>query len=328
MPASLRNPEVRGILQAIKEGKVIEFKPSFSSEKGIFYPAVEKIVPNSSINYSFFEDLEKCGIVRGEFYDSVLTCPSCGSHKVFVKLRCPSCGSTDIDSGNAIEHLYCGHIDVEGGFVKGERLICPKCGKELRVLGVDYRKPGIFFKCGTCGNIRSIPERGYICGDCGEIFTENQLDIKKFFTFKVEPKGKALIDKWMINFDELVKSLEKHRYVAKQHAVLRGASGIEHNFELVVWNPIPSISVEYVIDVEIEENEINELKVLSFFTKATDVEAKKKILVAIPSLTQKARDIAKKFSILVMEHLSPGDVAATILDVLDRDVKNIQMKID
>jgi ActR/RegA family two-component response regulator len=204
MPASLRKPQIMSILKAIKEGRVTKFIPSFSYERGIFYPDLEKIVPNSSIDYSVLEEIEKYGILRREFYDSGLACPSCASLKVSIKFRCTSCKSTDIDKGAAIEHLRCGHIDKYEGFDKGEKMICPKCSRELKALGVDYRKPGIFFKCGTCGNIMPIPAYDYICGGCGESFTEGQLDIKKFFTFVVETKDKTLVDAWVANFDELL----------------------------------------------------------------------------------------------------------------------------
>jgi len=208
-PASLRNPEVNSILQAIKEGKITEFKPSFSYEKGIFYPEVEKIIPHSSINYDFLEDFEKCGIIRKDrFYDSILTCPSCGSHKVFIKLRCASCGSMDIDRGTAIEHLYCGYVDLGEKFVEGEKLICPKCGRELKAMGIDYRKPGIFFKCNTCDNIRSIPEHEYICGDCQESLSEEQISIKKVFTFKVEPESRWADHVYLIGIEDVIEATQ------------------------------------------------------------------------------------------------------------------------
>lgn len=318
MPSSLRKPEVRRILRAIKDGKVTEFNPSFSYEKGIFYPDVEKIIPELSIDYGLFEDLERYGIVRREFHDSISACPSCGSHKVFIKLRCPSCGSTEIDKGNTIEHLNCGYVDLEERFVEGEKLICPKCGRELRALGVDYRRPGAFFKCGSCGSVRAISEHEYICGECGEIFTENQLNIKKFFRFIVEPEGKALVDRWMINFDDLIDNLQKEGYVAKHSAVLKGSSGVEHNFKLAVWDLKTSDKVKYVIDVEVEENEVTEIKVLSFFAKAFDVRAEKRVLVAIPSLTQKAREMAKNYNILVVENLDPSGVVSAVLDVIKK----------
>ena len=204
VPAYLRKPEIRLLLQAIKDEKITEFKPSISYEKGIFYPEIEKIIPDPSVYYRVFEILEKYGILKREFYDSALACPSCDSHRVSIKFRCTSCRSTDIDKGAAIEHLRCGHIDKYEGFDKGEKMICPKCSRELKALGVDYRKPGIFFKCGTCGNIMPIPVHEYICGSCGESFTEDQLDIKKFFTFVVETKDKTLVDAWVTNFDELL----------------------------------------------------------------------------------------------------------------------------
>jgi Thaumarchaeal output domain 1 len=120
---------------------------------------------------------------------------------VSIKFKCASCGSTNIDKGDAIEHLHCGHIDKYEEFVKGDKMSCPKCGRELKALGVDYRKTGLFFKCGACCNIMPIPTYNYICGGCGESSTANQLDIKKFFTFVVEIKDKTLLDAWVTNFD-------------------------------------------------------------------------------------------------------------------------------
>jgi ActR/RegA family two-component response regulator len=203
MPASLRKPQIMSILKAIKEDRVTKFTPSSSYERGIFYPDL-KNSSVSSIDYSVFEEIEKFGVLRREFYDSSLACHLCGSQSVSIKFRCTSCRSTDIDKGAAIEHLHCGHIDKYEEFDRGDKMICPKCGRELRALGVDYRKAGIFFKCNTCSNIMPIPTHEYVCGSCSEIFTEDQLDIKKFYTFVVETKDKTLVDAWVANFDELV----------------------------------------------------------------------------------------------------------------------------
>lgn len=205
LPASLRKPQIMSLLKAIKVGTVTKFVPSFSYEKGIFYPDLEKFDPTSDIDYHVFEEIEKYGILRREFYDSGLACPSCGSLKVSIKFRCPSCGSTDIDKGEAIEHLYCGHIDKYGEFARGEKMICPKCRRELKALGVDYRKKGLFFKCGICPNIMPMPIYNYTCGGCGESSTANYLDIKKFYTFVVESKDNKLLDAWVTNFNFLLK---------------------------------------------------------------------------------------------------------------------------
>jgi hypothetical protein len=175
-----------------------------SYERGFFYPDLEKIVPDSSIDYPVLEEIEKYGILKREFCDSALACPACNSFKVSIKFRCTSCGSTNMDKGEVIEHLHCGHIEKYEKFVKAEKMICPKCGKELKALGVDYRKPGLFFKCCSCDNIMPQPTYYYICGDCGESSTVDKLVIKKFYTFVVDIKNETFLDAWVSNFGELV----------------------------------------------------------------------------------------------------------------------------
>jgi CheY-like chemotaxis protein len=102
VPAYLRKPEIRTILQAIRDKQIAEFKPSINDEKGVFYPEIEKIIPDPSEYYQVFEILEKYGILKGEFYDTTLECPSCNSNKISVKIYCPSCKSTNISKQTGI----------------------------------------------------------------------------------------------------------------------------------------------------------------------------------------------------------------------------------
>jgi CheY-like chemotaxis protein len=96
VPACLRKPEIKLLLQAIRDEQIAEFKPSISDEKGVFYPEIERIIPDPSEYHQVFEILEKYGILKREFYDSVLACPSCDSIKISVRVSCPSCRSTNI----------------------------------------------------------------------------------------------------------------------------------------------------------------------------------------------------------------------------------------
>jgi CheY-like chemotaxis protein len=96
IPAPLRKPEIRLLLQAIRDKQVTEFKPSISDEKGVFYPEIEKIIPDPSEYHQVFGILEKYGILKREFCDSVLACPSCDSIKISARVSCPSCRSTNI----------------------------------------------------------------------------------------------------------------------------------------------------------------------------------------------------------------------------------------
>jgi CheY-like chemotaxis protein len=125
VPTCLRKPEIRLLLQAIRDEQITEFKPSINDEKGVFYPKIEKIIPNPSEYHQAFEILEKYGILKREFYDSVLACPSCNSIRVSLRFSCPSCRSTNINKQART-------------FFK-----CNACGKETST-------PEHIYICGDC----------------------------------------------------------------------------------------------------------------------------------------------------------------------------------
>jgi CheY-like chemotaxis protein len=102
VPAYLRKPEIRTLLQAIRDKRITEFKPTISDEKGVFYPEIEKVIPDPSEYYPVFEILEKYGMLKREFYDTILECPSCDSNKISLKIYCPFCKSTNINKQTEI----------------------------------------------------------------------------------------------------------------------------------------------------------------------------------------------------------------------------------
>lgn len=125
IPSSLRKPEVKLLLKAINDGKITEFKPSLNHDKGISYPEIERIIPDSSEYYNILGVLERYGIVKKEFYDTALACPSCDSIRISAQFECPSCGSTKI------------------GKQTGIFLRCIECGKTMSM-------PVHKYVCGNC----------------------------------------------------------------------------------------------------------------------------------------------------------------------------------
>jgi hypothetical protein len=205
MPASLRTPEIRIILKAIDKEKIMEFTPSFSYQKGVSYPELERILPPPKTNNGLLDELEKFGAMKKEFYDSFTACPKCDSNRISLKFRCSSCNSTDIDRQTKIEHVPCRNVDAYEKFVKGKNLICPRCGKELKTLNVDYKEIEPHFECHNCKS-SARPKHEYKCENCKESYNENQLYLKKMFKFTITPAQRTLIEKWVRDFDTLLES--------------------------------------------------------------------------------------------------------------------------
>jgi len=103
-----------------------------------------------------------------------ISCPDCGLVKISQIYRCPSCQGSNFKQEKLIEHYECGNVSTEKSY---EDDTCPKCRKEIKVLGVDYK----------------IMDNFYICNDCSEKFPEVSTDFLCLKCNKEFPLEKA---KW------------------------------------------------------------------------------------------------------------------------------------
>jgi len=82
-----------------------------------------------------------------------ISCDRCGSVKINQSYHCPSCNSTNFKQGKLIEHYACGNVSKADSY---QNDTCPKCRKEIKILGVDYRVMNNFYSCNDCGD--NFPE--------------------------------------------------------------------------------------------------------------------------------------------------------------------------
>ncbi len=95
-------------------------------------------------------------------------CPHCNhSHLMYVEC-CPQCGKSDLTLQNIIHHFSCANVSPESTYNVGGMLVCPKCHKMLRHIGVDYDRPAVIYSCNTCGNSFTTPVTKAICAYCEE----------------------------------------------------------------------------------------------------------------------------------------------------------------
>lgn len=103
--------------------------------------------------------------IRG-FVNKIHLCPKCQhSHLLYVE-SCPRCGSSQVNSEEVIHHFRCANITPEHTYNKGGQLVCPKCSKQLRHIGVDYDRPATVFSCKQCDNSFLHPTTKAICTNC------------------------------------------------------------------------------------------------------------------------------------------------------------------
>jgi len=114
----------------------------------------------------YLDDLESKGKIVKLEEKKEIACRQCGSIKITQTFFCPSCKENDFKITKLIEHFKCGNFSPEASYVDNK---CPKCKKEIKAVGVDYR----------------VMQNQYVCNSCGEVFQEIS---SRFLCLKCENK--------------------------------------------------------------------------------------------------------------------------------------------
>lgn len=135
------------------------------------------------------EELEYADRVR--FVDRVHVCPKCGdSHLLFME-SCPQCKCSDIRAEAMLHHFRCANISPESAYVKDGSLVCPKCKRVLRHIGVDYDRPATVFCCNSCGNTFMTSKMKVLCTNCLNESSPEEVVPVDICEYKFTPAGIA-----------------------------------------------------------------------------------------------------------------------------------------
>jgi len=99
-----------------------------------------------------------------------ICCNVCGSLRLAQIYQCPNCKNSNFDQVKLIEHFDCGNFSSESTYVNDK---CPKCKKQIKALGVDYR----------------VLHNRYACKNCDEVFQDvytESLCLKCNTSFKID----------------------------------------------------------------------------------------------------------------------------------------------
>jgi hypothetical protein len=301
-------PAKQELLNVLKK-KIKKFKPSFEPILGFHYKEIEGY-PSLEEQLQFLESLEKVGIVNNKGTDTVLICSFCKSHSFALRLACAQCTSSNVVQGTIIQHDVCGNVDFDYKYVASEsKMVCGKCNKSLKAIGVDHSKQGDVYRCSECKAVLPNIDKQYLCLKCGETSIENEMDLMKLQTFTVNtPK---LVEYLNNNNNPIISIMEELSNVGIKSGIsdsVVGMSQIHHTFDLVVYDSknIPILIMDIIEPSHNSEKE--ETLVLSFIAKSIDTNIPNKIILAIPSLKKNLKPLINFNGINLIESLIKDDV--------------------
>jgi CheY-like chemotaxis protein len=97
-----------------------------------------------------------------------IACNQCDSVIISHNFFCMSCHSSNFKQEKLIEHFKCSNVSPERSYKEGK---CPKCSKELKALGVDFKSWDNYYTCNDCGNKFQNLLQDYMCLKCNNQFT-------------------------------------------------------------------------------------------------------------------------------------------------------------
>jgi hypothetical protein len=197
----------------LKEGQ--EVRPQRIKGIGIVYNIGELTIREDKLL-----SLIRRGFFRIKEYIAFPNCPICGDVDLSLNVYCPNCNSQDLLKVDIVIHYECHYSDDVSAFRRPEGLTCPVCEKPLKVVGVDYGRPGISYKCDKCLSIFQFPLIEFTCSN-GHVLRLDELALHRSPVVVYEPV-KVLRESAAWKVLDLVEVLNSRGYKAEPFAVLKG----------------------------------------------------------------------------------------------------------
>lgn len=190
-----------------------EFKPIQSARNtcGYVYPSLEPLFPKQDIGVlETLEYLADQKLISGQYVNRVYNCTHCGCAFLNFFETCPDCTSSDLRTEELIHHFKCAYIGEMSEYQRGHELVCPKCDRPLKHIGVDYDKASVMYHCNNCQNVFQEPQVMTSCYNCWrETAPENQI-VKNIKAYSITALGQNAAQHGMDSLLEVILETKVH----------------------------------------------------------------------------------------------------------------------
>ena len=297
-------PRVANLISGILKGKITQLSPEIdlSLGDGFSYVEAEKIMGTSAKEtVLILESLASEGLLLKQDFEKILVSPA-GSVQLLPIERCPTCDSSQLTRGQLIEHFACGHIGLEEEFMRGLNQVCPKCRRELKLIGTDYRKPGLRYICNSCHGVFPSPVIKCRCLKTGEIFRLEELHYVLLYSYSLNESHRKRLEFELEPKKQLIEYLVRLGYDVQESVQVKGRSGAAHKIDIVA--SMDDLITRHTVAIGIlaapqDEGEVPIDPLFNFDSKVYDTGIDSKMVIAVPRFSREAMKFAERQGIRV-----------------------------
>jgi len=307
-----KDHRVQMLLSKFASKEINKLEPVFDPIHGYRYPIVEAIVGTQSATEEFLENLFNAGILKRELFDKIVYCPFCDSPNVSIRYSCPNCKAFNISKSSLIEHVKCGYIDTEEHFRVVDKLVCPRCNKELVKPDVDFRKAGVWCTCNECNKSFDMPVVSHLCRNCQRSFMFDESVSKDVYFYSISEEAVKEASLSFVLIAPVRDFLEEQSFRVETPGFLKGVSGASHMFDIIASKEGISPHI-VVLDVAVSTDDVvAEQPVIALFAKVYDVAPDKSCLIAIPKINESGKKLANLYKINLIEAKDQKEVVKAL----------------
>lgn len=288
--------DAKKIIEIISNAKDGTLHPSINFEENeITYPQLANIVSVNVIE-KLDELAASSDVLEKKIYERIPVCPKhSGSISTSVRLYCSSCLSDNIKKLHLVEHKVCGYI-TEDKILKssGDKIICISCKKSIKNPEKEIRKLGRWYECDNCNSKFDNCIVKLHCRKFEHDFTVDQADVQNIYYYKIKVDSTSLHSYTHSILSSLKKSITSKGFIVDTAEFQPGKSGVSHKISLFAKN---NSDQSILIDIKGEKNQVNDSEINAFMLKIMDIAPAISIFIAIPSVSNNAKIIAKTYNV-------------------------------
>lgn len=194
------NHVLRKTLEFIFTRNMESYEPIrfLNAKTGYIYPMLSENVFKETENSALdlLEHAKNEDYLEPGFFEYAYFCNKCANAFLHYRESCPKCKSLQLQQEDLVHHFRCAYVGPVSDFKNQKNqheLICPKCDKKLKHIGVDYDKPSLVYSCQSCKNVFQEPDVMAKCIACGNDDKVEYLNGREIPSYRLTWRGEQIV---------------------------------------------------------------------------------------------------------------------------------------